>query len=223
MDNIVVYTAITNSYDTLKSPPDFNGDAECVAFMDEVQPCNGWQIRPACSDFSDPCRNAKAHKILPHVYFPDKEYSLWIDGSVTIKFTFPISRLIRENLSECDLAVFRHPRRSCIYQEASICSALYKDDPALIGRQVQRYAAEQYPADNGLAECTVLLRRHTSRVIQFSEMWYDEITKYSRRDQLSFNYVAHRLDIPVAYFPGYLDASDLFQKDFPRHQRFCAK
>jgi Protein of unknown function (DUF616) len=214
MSKIVVYTAISNNYDTLKEPPDkFRHEADFVAFLDHIPRAASWQTRKVCSEFTDPCRNAKIHKILPHVFFPDATYSLWIDGSVEFNFTFPIRRLVDEYLKEHDLAVFKHPERHCIYEEAEVCIAQGKDVPAIIQRQMARYRKEHYPSGKGLAECTILLRRHTEKVRQFNEAWYEEIKNNSRRDQLSFDYAAYKTGLKICYFPNSLRQSpdDWFQ------------
>ncbi len=203
MSKIVVYTAITHGYDVLKPPPEsWRGEAEFVAFLDTPAQVPGWTYRPIYRRFKDPCRNAKIHKILPHEYFPDAEYSLWIDGTITIKSKLPLRQWAKRFLAHHDLALFKHRYRDCIYEEAAACLALKLDRPELIHRQMQRYFKEGYPAKNGLAECMVLFRRHTRKMRLFNEAWYREIHTGSRRDQLSFNYVAHKLGFHYQYLPG---------------------
>ena len=122
MRNFVVYTAITPGYDALKSLPSrWGGAADFVAFADGARPAPGWELRPLYRRFRDPCRNAKVHKLLPHEYFPQAEYSLWIDGSIVIISTLPLEQWADTYLREHDLAVFQHPNRTCLYDEALYC------------------------------------------------------------------------------------------------------
>jgi hypothetical protein len=208
----VIYTAITGDYDLLKDPPyPAQLGSRLVAFTDEIHPTRFWETEAICRDFDDPCRNAKAHKILAHHYFPNAHYSLWIDGSVRIKTQQPLHELAELYLQSADIAVFTHRIRGCIYREAQACIHAGKDDPAIIRRQMKYYRYEAYPPDAGLAECTVILRRHTERTKQFNEVWWDEIKKHSRRDQLSFNYVAWKLQMAVALLPGKVDDNELFE------------
>ncbi len=203
MSKFVVYTAVTPGYDRLKPPPElWLKEAEFVAFLDEPTTVPGWQSRPIYRRFRDPCRNAKIHKLLPHKYFPEAEYSLWIDGTIGIKSPLPLRRWPQTYLRHHDLALFKHRLRNCVYQEAHACLALGLDDPKKIHRQIQRYFDEGYPVENGLAECMVLFRRHTRAMQRFDEAWYDAIKTGSRRDQLSFNYVAHQLGFQYNYLPG---------------------
>lgn len=201
----VVYTAITNEtnkYDSLKKQKKHDKETEFISFLESPIPNDVWTYRSIHNKFSDPNRNAKIHKILSHVYFPDKEYSLWIDGSVHIKYPFPMSRLAEIYLADSDIALFQHHERDCIYDEAAICIQRNLDDKTVILKQIKKYQLEKYPAHYGLGECTVLLRRHTDKIKEFNEMWWNEICNGSRRDQLSFNYVARKLNIKINYFPG---------------------
>jgi hypothetical protein len=202
MSKIVVYTAIGGKYDTLKEPPrGLLKEADLVAFCDHTPPPTLWQVRKLCNEFSDPCRNAKLPKIVPHIFFPEAAYSLWVDASVKIERPFPIKQWIDEFLAEHDWATFKHPLRQCIYEEAEACIQQAKDDPDVIRRQMASYRAENYPPNNGLVELTIILRRHTEAVRQLNEAWFREIRKNSRRDQLSFNYVAHKTGLKVGYIP----------------------
>jgi GT2 family glycosyltransferase len=219
-NSIVVYTAITDDYDDLKEQPETakTENIEFVAFMNSEKESKTWMYSPICNEFKDSNRNAKIHKVMPHLFFPEKEYSLWIDGSVHIDFPFSVEKLIEIYLADCDLAVFNHPDRNCIYQEANACLARKLDDPEVIRRQVQRYTQNGYPANNGLCECSVLLRRHTPEIQKFNEMWWNEIKNGSRRDQISFNYCVEKLGLKIRLFPGDLRKTNfLFKRD--NHKR----
>jgi hypothetical protein len=210
---VVVYTAITGTYDSLKRQPRRAREgADFVAFLEAPRPSKTWRIQEIHGSFPDPARNAKIHKILPHRYFPRARYSLWMDGSVTIRFPHSVHRLIELYLADCDLAVFQHRSRTCLYQEADVCLRRKLDDPALVWRQICRYTQEGYPPNAGLAECTVVLRRHTPAVEAFNEAWWDEIAHNSRRDQLSFPYVAAKVGLRYGTFPGTLVDNPLFHR-----------
>jgi hypothetical protein len=217
---IVVYTAISQGYDVLKPAwPLWKARADFVAFLDAPQPAPGWEIRPLHQEFKDPCRNAKIHKLLPHLYFPDADYSLWIDGSIETKSTLPIGRWADEYLREHDLALFKHPSRNCVYEEAMACLKGRSDDTAIIERQMQKYCDEGYPFDNGSAECTVLFRRHTKKTAKFNEAWWTEIKAHSRRDQLSFAYAAHKLGFKYTYLPGLIFNNPHFRRGWHTAKR----
>lgn len=208
MRSIAVVTAITGGRDKLKPQAQIE-DADLVAFLDSRTECLGWGVRPACSISSDPVRNARHHKVLVHQWLPHLEYSLWIDGNVTLTIDGRLSSLAELYLKDADIAVFRHRVRSCIYDEAVACTEQKKDDPDVIQRQIERYRREGYPRFRGLAETAIVLRRHSARTAAFCECWWDEISQGSRRDQLSFDYVAWKTGMHYACLPGKLSDNPL--------------
>jgi hypothetical protein len=217
---IVVYTAISGAYDTLREPPSAARDgARFVAFLDgESERAvagrrSAWQSRPLVSEGLDAVRSAKVYKVVPHRYLPDERYTLWIDGSVSIDCPFALDRLAALYLADADLCVFRHPMRSCLYEEAEVCRRARLDGEGTIDRQIDRYRRAGYPRDAGLVEASVILRRHTAAVRELDEAWWEEIRRGSRRDQLSFNFVAWKLGFRYATFPLHLaTANGLFTR-----------
>lgn len=83
-----------------------------------------------------------------------------------------------------------------MYEEAEECIRLGKDLPEVIEKQMERYRKEGYKADNGLVVTNVLVRKHTDKnVIKLMNLWWEEIERNSKRDQLSFNYACWKLGI----------------------------
>lgn len=212
-DSIVCYTAITDDYDNLKDQPNEN-KVDFVAFTDFDFKSKTWVKKDVIKQFNNPNRDAKIYKICPHRFFPDKEYSLWIDGSVRIVFQYGIKRLIDVFLDDCDIALFKHSERNCLYEEANVCMLRRLDDPEIIKKQIEKYTKEGYPHNIGLCECPILLRRHSNKIIDFNEAWWEEIKNGSKRDQISFNYVAKKVNLKYKIFPGHLRMkNNLFGRD----------
>ena len=70
-------------------------------------------------------------------------------------------------------------------------------------KQVSKYLKEGYPQNNGLATNPILLREHHNPdIIKTMEDWWIEIKYGSRRDQLSFNYVAWKNNFKFSYLGG---------------------
>lgn len=207
---IAVYTAIAGDYDPLKALPSaWTKAADCIAYLE--RPVEGtWTWRPLSTAEPDPCRRAKRPKIIPEDLFSEYEYSIWLDGSVVPREGTCPEQLIATALETNNLAVFRHRTRTCIYEEATVCIAAGKDDHETIRRQMARYTAEGYPAGRGLNECTILIRRHVPEITEFCAAWYDEIVRGSRRDQLSFNYVAWKRDLRFHVLKGHIIANPYF-------------
>lgn len=191
-NKIVVYTAIYGGWDSLKDLPKNISGCDFVCFTDKVDlKSDHFDVRVTRPrNRKNNRRSAKIYKILPHKYFPEYEYSVWIDGSVRIK-TAQIERLVDQYLSDHNLAVLAHPDRNCIYEELATCLRANKDDRQLMVEQVDKYEEAGYPSQNGLATCCIIFRRHNSPdVSDFCNEWYKEIEQGSERDQLSFGYVA---------------------------------
>jgi Protein of unknown function (DUF616) len=212
MKDIAVYTAIAGGYDLLKPANElWRRDADFIAFLERPEARAGWDARPLARPFDDPCRNAKAYKLLPHEHLRNYRYTVWVDGSVAVKSRVPLRTLLDLWMEECDLAVFRHRTRRCIYEEAVACIRAQKDDPSVIEGQVARYRAEGYPENAGLAECTVVVRKNTPEVVRFCDAWWREVCAHSRRDQLSFNYVARRQGFAYREIGGTIAKNPHFQ------------
>jgi len=47
---------------------------------------------------------------------------------------------------------------------------------------------------------TYILRRHTGKVEEFNRLWWEEICKGSRRDQLSFDYALWKMEMKANWF-----------------------
>lgn len=197
---MIVYTAITNNYDTLKFP-DTTGN-----FIAFVNP-GPFGTETPCTLFDDPCLNAKIHKILPHRFFPYAEYSLWVDGSIEIlPDAKDLQKLIDTYLSDSDICVFKHPHRDCAYSEAMLCKDIGVAGKK-VDKQIDYYYEEAFPEEYGCWEVGAMLRRHSASVNIFNEMWWDQILRFSKRDQISFPYVKWATDMDVATFPGSLSTN----------------
>jgi hypothetical protein len=201
---IVIYTAISNSYDTLNSAPKKIDYLDFICFTDctERKRYKGWRLVPFPETRIDQIRKCRNIKIRPHISFHDYKYSLWIDGN--IKITENIIELIIFQLTKnSKITMFKHPIRDCIYEEAETCKILNKDNLDTINRQMQLFYRNGYPSKNGLVESGVLFREHNDKnVINIMEKWWDIVKTQSLRDQLSFNYVVWKNKFEYNYFAG---------------------
>jgi hypothetical protein len=68
---------------------------------------------------------------------------------------------------------------------------------------MEHYIQEKYPQNNSLAVTMQLLRRHNKKdCIKAMEQWWQEIKYNSKRDQLSFNYIAWKTNLKFNYIQG---------------------
>ena len=205
---IAVYTSIFGKYDVLHEDQFKMEGVDYLCFTDEDLKSNTQNIIKSIPIYNDPNRNAKKYKILPHRYLKDYDYSVWIDGNILV-----ISD-IRDLVKKSNYQVFDHNQtildpRDCIYEEYNAIIQLgqqsgnYKDNPQIMHNQVNKYLKEGYPQNNGLATNPILLRKHNDiNVIKTMEDWWLEIKHNSRRDQLSFNYIAWKNNFNFEYLKG---------------------
>ena len=193
---ITVYTSVTSGKDAVREMLDVKrqSEAKFVAYLSAPYLSPTWEVRPAYARFVDPRRNSRIQKILAHEYI-DTEYSIYIDGNISL-LTTP-EKLIEKYLGDCDIAVFTHPNRDCIYEEAIQCAKRGLDDPETIIEQAVAYENSGYAKHKGLCECGIILRRHTPQVAALNNAWWAEYCRHSKRDQISFMYAVDQVGIPV--------------------------
>ena len=182
--NITVITALTAGKDTLREDQ-CAGGAQWLAFTDFEFASQIWQYRPACDKMKSPRRNSRIHKMLAHQYVTTR-YSIWIDANIAL--LVPPEQIIETYLADSDIALFKHPVRDCLYDEAMVCAVNRLDDPETIIAQVKKYEEEGYGKHRGLCEGNVILRRHTPRVEAFNDYWWSEYCRHSVRDQIGLMY-----------------------------------
>lgn len=214
MKKVVVYTAIFGKYDALVEQKK-NPNVDFICFTDRNLKSNTWKIvivdpLPMGEDYT---RNNRFYKILPHIHFPDYEYSIYIDGNMIIKtdIDFLINKFLSHQFS---MACFDHNQtvldpRNCIYQEYKAILELgkkkgkYKDNITVMNNWIDFLKSEKYPEHNGLLFASVLIRKHHDQNLKkVMEDWWYCVKNYSKRDQLSFNYVAWKNNFVPNTIPG---------------------
>ncbi len=196
---IVIYTAIFNDYDFLSTPKVINRDVRYVCFSDKKINAYPWENIVVEREFEDLRLENRKYKILCHKFFPDYDYSIYLDASYAI--LRDISQFVEVWLGENDIAVQKHRIRNCLYDEALQCIRNKKENSAIIKEQIKKYMKEGYPRNNGLTQNGFLIRRHTKKVIDFNEAWWNEVKTYSTRDQISFSYVIYKLKMKYSIIP----------------------
>lgn len=199
-NRIVIYTAVIGGHDLLLEPACVSPGCDYICFTDNPRlRSNVWKIVHVPLWKNDSIRTGRRIKILAHRFLPPQyTYSVWADANISLKTD--VRPLLEEYLRNTDIACFVHPERDCVYEEADVCAETGRDHPELIARQMRVYRAAGYPAHAGLIWSGILFRRHRApRVRLAMEQWWKWVRRYSRRDQLSFNFVMWKLHL--SYFP----------------------
>ncbi|WP_372922715.1 glycosyltransferase domain-containing protein [Roseovarius sp.] len=198
-----IYTSVAGGYDNLKEPLAELGNFDFYAFSDTpLEPVTPWEQVPFDEAWDDPVRTAKKPKILPHLYFPDYEWSLWIDANIFMLADLSVF-LTTAIEQEATVALFEHPERNTLNGEVTQLCKLRKDEPELIQAQYARYLSEGWDNQLPLYECNFIVRRHNDPdVMRAMTLWWNEIEENSRRDQVSFPYAMWKSGIrPVSLRP----------------------
>lgn len=196
----MVYTAVVGDRDPLRPPAFIADNVDYVCFTDDLErPAAGWALRAVEWVGRDPIRSARRCKLLSHRYFNEYDFSLWVDANI-VPACDPW-KLVELFGMDADLVLHQHPHRRCVYEEAAMCIAMYKERIGALEKQSERYEREGLPHHSGLFETGVLLRRRSDAVAAFNERWWEEIVRHSSRDQISLPYVLMKSPIVVATFP----------------------
>lgn len=165
---IIVYTCNTNQYDL---------------------PIRGVEQIKGSELFLDECLNAKAPKVLSHLYYPDADWTIWCDSN--LKLLIEPEELIKF-FDYPEIGVYAHDKRASINDEIDACKAANLDSS-------QRLEMHRNMPGR-LACCFLIIRRKCPAVAAANAAWWAEITTKSKRDQLSFPYTMGPLatyrDIP---------------------------
>ncbi|XP_019178540.1 PREDICTED: uncharacterized protein LOC109173711 [Ipomoea nil] len=151
--------------------------------------------------FSDQRLNGKIPKMLPHRLFPNARYSIWVDSKSQFRRD-PLG--VFEALlwrSNSVLAISEHGARSSVYDEAKAVVKKNKATPEEVEVQITQYRKDGLPEDkrfNGkkaLSEASIIVREHNPSTNLLMCLWFNEVVRFTSRDQLSFPYVLWRFKV----------------------------
>jgi len=205
MTKIAVVTASVGANDIIEPPVVFEG-VDYFAFVDKskVDISGSWTRKQHVEFSSDPYynnrRNAKIYKILPHLFLPEYDYYIWIDSTHYVAIN--PHQMIEEFLSNSDIALFEHPERNCVYDEAKLIKEINFDHEELVNAQIEFYEHVGYPKNNGLYELPCRIQKNTFKIQECMLSWWEMICMYSSRDQLSLPYVLRKHNIVPSIIPG---------------------
>ncbi|WJZ96395.1 hypothetical protein VitviT2T_015086 [Vitis vinifera] len=217
---VVVASAIFGNYDVIQQPKNISDAAkENVCFymfvdeeteahlknssgLDDNKRVGLWRIVVVHNlPYNDARRNGKVPKLLLHRMFPNARYSLWIDGKLELvvdPFQILERFLWRKNAS---FAISRHYRRFDVFVEAEANKAAAKYDNASIDFQVEFYKSEgltpyseaKLPITSDVPEGCVIVREHIPISNLFTCLWFNEVDRFTSRDQISFSTVRDKI------------------------------
>jgi hypothetical protein len=153
--------------------------------------------------YNDMRRVGKIPKLLAHRLFPSSRFSIWLDSKLRLQ-TDPI--LILEYFlwrHGYEYAISNHYDRHCVWEEVAQNKKLNKFNHTIIDQQFEFYQADGLTRFNPLdpnkllpsyvPEGSFIVREHTPMSNLFSCLWFNEVDRFTPRDQLSFAYTYLKL------------------------------
>ncbi|XWS23348.1 hypothetical protein CRYUN_Cryun28dG0005600 [Craigia yunnanensis] len=153
--------------------------------------------------YADMSRVGKIPKLLPHRLFPSARYSIWLDSKL---------RLQRDPLQLLEYFLWRkgheyaisnHYDRHYVWEEVAQNKKLNKYNHTVIVEQFHFYLADGLKRFNSsdpnkllpsnVPEGSFIVRAHTPMSNLFSCLWFNEVERFTTRDQLSFAYTYQKL------------------------------
>lgn len=217
---IVVVSAIFGAFDDINQPSNISEysrktvcfvmfvDEETEAYLkansglDRTKKIGIWRIVVIHNPpYSDARRTGKIPKLLAHRLFPNARFSLWIDGKLELvvdPYQILERHLWRKNAT---FAISRHYKRFDVFVEAEANKAAKKYDNASIEFQIEFYKNEgltpyseaKLPITSDVPEGCVIIREHVPISNLFVCLWFNEVDRFTSRDQISFSTVRDKL------------------------------
>ena len=193
--NLCVYTALLGGYERLNEQP--TAPRSKVPFLcltdDPKLRSDSWQTRLVTPLFEmDPVRSQRDLKLRPHLHLPEFDFSIYIDNAVLLTET--PEKIFERYAAQPGFSLPRHSFRETVLDEFLEVAKRGFDDPSRVFEQLNHYSLlypevlEQAPYWGG-----ILIRDHRDPEVRaMLDIWFAQVLRYSRRDQLSVN-VAFRL------------------------------
>ncbi|KAK8484924.1 hypothetical protein V6N11_046299 [Hibiscus sabdariffa] len=217
---VVVASAIFGAFDVIQQPKNISeyskqtvcffmfadeeteADLKANGGLDETKKIGVWRIVVVHNlPYTDGRRNGKIPKLLTHRLFPNARFSLWIDGKLELVFDpYQILErfLWRKNAT---FAISKHYKRFDVFAEAEANKAAGKYDNASIDFQIDFYKKEgltpysesKLPITSDVPEGCVIIREHIPISNLFTCLWFNEVDRFTSRDQISFSTVRDKI------------------------------
>ncbi|XP_050204004.1 probable hexosyltransferase MUCI70 [Mercurialis annua] len=153
--------------------------------------------------YEDMRRTGKVPKFLSHRLFPSSSYSIWLDSKMRLNAD---PMLILEYFlwrTRSEYAISNHYDRHCVWDEVLQNKRLNKYNHTAIDEQFYFYQSDGLtkfdssdptaPLPSYVPEGSFIVRAHTPMSNLFSCLWFNEVDRFTSRDQLSFAYTYLKL------------------------------
>ena len=204
-NRLAVFTVLLGHYDELvEQSVAASSSADFICFTDDPgQSSATWTMRPIAPLLpADLARSSRYPKLCAHRFLTDYDLSIYIDASVLL--TASPERLLEELFvpAGANMVCFQHSFRASVADEFAAVIGSGRDDPGRCREQLNHYSlSPHFPVGPPIWGGLLMRRHHAPDVVTAMELWFDHVLRYSRRDQLSFNFVASSLGFQHTALP----------------------
>ncbi len=199
----VVYTCLFGFSETFmdRSTVD-DGITDYICFTDDkTLTSKNWRFIYVDTREYGPQKTSKLIKTRPHLFLGGYESSLYIDN--TVRINVEPDQIWSYLSDETPFVMYKHPFWDCPYKETDAVIQAGYANRDLLSAQISTYESEGLPQNVGLYHGGVLLRKHHDERVQFiDDKWFQEIQKYTYRDQVALSYLVWKLPFRLGFFPG---------------------
>ncbi len=204
MTRVAIHSAIYGSYCPLLDPLEWDRSVSLTCHSDQYQSQSRcWKTAYDLGDTElQPRIRAKRHKMFAPV---GADVTIWIDASLQLGNARRFVDFCLAALGNEDLALFAHPERTNIREEAeaSLTHHVNKYAGLPVREQAEHYHKNGLPEQHQLYAGGVVVRRSSStRLEKFNRDWWCECQCWTPQDQISLPWVLACNDIVPAIIPG---------------------
>ena len=188
-ERIAVYTSLFGKYDFLREPIIHPDNIDYFVLTDGIVKDGSLWKRLDINELiplaviSDPILANRWCKMHPHILFPDYRYSVYIDANI---WPFSDFTALTASLEDFPVAMFRHKKRDCVYDEIASCIAQGKASKESLLSHLETITSHRIPRHWGLLEASVIARKHSDPICcNLMAQWWEAFLQGSKRDQIS--------------------------------------
>lgn len=193
MKRIAVYTAIFGDKDHLNDPLNHFSDQKSVDYFCFTNNSNlkstVYNVIYKNPQINNPVKKSRFFKIIGAEELKGYDYIIWHDGNIQINAE-KIECMV-EGLGSNFMAAFKHPHRDNVFDESKVCIKRNKDNFFLITVQLLVYMLNGVSVKSNLFETGILVKNNKVKD-DFYDLWWNDVKKYSSRDQISLSYLVEK-------------------------------
>lgn len=165
----------------------------------KVKAHESWNIRIVPKMHESDRKSNRYYKWSSHLVFEEYDYVMYFDSKfpINVDLNIIVGECMKRLTSEDKMALFfKHPFRTCIYEELVAIHQRRMDTPQNIQFIKEMLLSDNFPPKYGLTENNIFIRYNKN--IEFNKMFdqmYTLIHNHICRDQVVFMYLLYKTNL----------------------------